>query len=112
MSVCHLEIPLISGAVLVATPVPNKTGAVGLPTGAIQTLKLGGREAFGGFGSVPGLVSTSTPPKLAGDRFTVAVALPLKATLEVIVRRPPMPASFGVVPWRQRLLTSQTLNVY
>src|SRR5713101_4862872 len=99
MSVCHLEIPLISGPVLVATPLPNKTGAVGLPTGAIQTLKLGGRGALGGLGSEPGLFRTSVPPRLAGDRFTVAVALPSKATLDVIVSMPPM----------QLVLPSQTL---
>src|SRR6266566_829577 len=93
-----------------AVPVPKKTGAAGLPTGAIQTLKLGG-GLFAGFGSVPGLVRTSVPPKLAGDRFTLAVALPLKATLEVIVRRPPMPLVFGVVPPVQLLLPSQTLKV-
>src|ERR1041385_1628558 len=99
MVVDQVDIPLESGALLTAVPVPKRTGCVGSPAGAIHTWNCSGSGLLAM--SVVG-VSASTPPTAAGDKLTVAVALPENGTLALIVRRPPV---HGSVPL-------QTLKLY
>src|SRR5689334_1750131 len=89
-------LPLASGAVFTAVPVPNGTGCVGSPTGASHTLNTGGSGWL--FVSMPGLIKVSLPFTVAGASVTVAVAVPPGVAGGVRVSRPPMPLSLGVVP--------------
>src|SRR2546428_487521 len=91
MLVVQDEIPF-TGALLVAVPLPKKTGCVASFDGAIHTLNCGGTALSA--------ASASMPPTVAGDKVTFAVAL--LCVLGVMVNRPPM----------QGLLSTQTLKLY
>src|SRR5205823_2515416 len=110
MAVVHAEMPLVSGPVLTAVPVPNNTGWVGSPAGASHTLNTGGKGWL--FASMPGLVNASFVFTVAGDSVTVAVTVPPSIVAGVMVNRPPTPLLFGLLPPVHWLSLAHTLKLY